>query len=302
MDKKVLDWLLEGPPWLKYAVELQLLDSKPDPKPALRDVPIQKIIIRLKNHTTGIPAIKTGLVHYTETGKAYWDLFFLADIGLTIRDTGLETEAEEIFRYQSRDGSFTIPPNVQDNYFCMSAILLSSLAKMDYHDDPRVLKYIRAAVGSQMSTGGWDCYGNDSTSNLSCPMDDMNILMLLGQYKDYRENPKLSKAIDHLLAHWEMGVNIYGFGVGKRFRSLQYPAVKYGILRVLDALSYFPYAVKSKTYKNMLDFVHAKAKDGRYQAEATEFDFTDFDFSQTKKPSQWLTFLVNRIDKRVAQV
>ena len=302
MDKKVLDWLLEGPPWLKYAVELQLLGLKPDPKPAIRDTSIQKIIIRLKNHTTGIPGIKTGLVHYTETGKAYWDLFFLADIGFSVCDAALEAEAEEIFRYQSRDGTFTIPPNVQDNYFCMSAILLSSLAKMDYHDDPRILKYIRVAVGAQMSTGGWDCYGNDETSGLSCPMDDMNILMLLGQYKDYRENPKLSKAIDHLLAHWEMGVNIYGFGVGKRFRSLQYPAVKYGILRVLDTLSLFPYAVKSKGFQNMLDFVHAKAKDGRYPPEATEYDFVDFDFSQTKEPSRWITFLVNRIDKRVASI
>ena len=27
----------------------------------------------------------------------------------------------------------------------------------------------------------------------------MNILMLLGQYRDYRENPKLNGAIDHLL-------------------------------------------------------------------------------------------------------
>ena len=88
MDKKVLDWLLEGPAWLKYAVELQLLDRQPDVKPALQDKSIQKIISRLKSQDAGIPAIKSGRVHYTETGKAYWDLFFLADIGLTIHDVG----------------------------------------------------------------------------------------------------------------------------------------------------------------------------------------------------------------------
>jgi hypothetical protein len=302
LDKKTLDWLLEGPPWLKYAVESQLLDTKPDVKPVLRDSSIQKIINRLKSQTAGIPAIKSGKVHYTETGKAYWDLFFLADIGLTIRDIGLEVETEEIFRFQSRDGTFTIPPNVKDNYFCMSAILIASLAKMGYRDDPRVIKYMRAAMGSQMPGGGWDCYEEEFSSGLSCPMDDMNILMLLGQYKDYRENPKLNKVIDHLLAHWEMKVNIYGFGVGKRFRSLQYPAVKYGILRVLDALSLFPYAVKSQTFQNILDFVHAKAKNGRYFAESTDMVYPDFDFSQTKEPSRWITFLVNRIDKRVDKV
>jgi hypothetical protein len=299
LDKKVLDWLLEGPAWLKYAVGFQLLDTKPDITPVLQDSSIQKIISRLKGSNAGIPAIKSGRVHYTETGKAYWDLFFLADIGLSVSDLGLDSFAEEIFRYQSREGSFTIPPNVQDNYFCMSAILLSSLAKMGYRDDPRVIKYLRAAMSSQMTGGGWDCYGDSDGSGGSCPMDDMNILMLLGQYLDYRDNPKLYGAIEHLLSHWKEGTHLYGFGVGKRFRSLQYPAVKYGILRVLDVLSLFPYAVKSRGFRNMLDFVHAKAVNGRYFAESTDIVYTDFDFSQTAEPSRWITFLVNRIDKRV---
>jgi hypothetical protein len=124
LDNKVLDWLLEGPAWLRYAVELQLLDSQPDAGPALQDSAIREIITRLKGRDVGLPALKTGRVHYTEAGKAYWDLFFLADIGLTAAQAGLGNEVEEIFRFQSRDGSFVIPPNVQDNYFCMSAILL----------------------------------------------------------------------------------------------------------------------------------------------------------------------------------
>ncbi len=301
MDKKVLDWLLEGPAWLKYAVELQLLDRQPDIKPALEDKSIPKIITRLQSKDAGIPAIKPGLVHYTATGKVYWDLFFLADIGFTLQDFGLEAEAEKIFRFQTQDGTFIIPPNVKDNYFCMSAILMSSLAKMGYRDDPRLIKYIRAAMVDQLPGSGWDCFAYDYGPGYSCPMDDMNVLMLLGQYQDYRNNPKLNKAIDHLLQHWETGENIYGFGVGSRFKSLQYPAVKYGILRVLDALSLFPYAVKQKPFQNMVDFVHAKAKDGRYFAEATDMVYTDFDFSQMKEPSRWITFLVERIGKRVEE-
>jgi hypothetical protein len=301
LEKKILDWLLEGPEWLKYAVKLQLLDQKPDVSPALKETPIQKLVARLKSNETGISAIKSGRVHYTETGKAYWDLFFLADIGFTVKDLGLEAEAEEIFRFQSRDGSFTMPPNVKDNYWCMSAILLSSLARMGYRDDPRVIKYVRAALSEQIPGGGWDCYAYDYGPGYSCPMDDMNVLMLLGQYLDYRENPKLNGALDHLIEHWEAGDNRYGFGVGKRFRSLTYPAVKYGILRVLDVLSLFPYAVRSRGFKNMLDFVKAKAKDGRYFAEPADMTYTDFDFSKTAGPSRWITFLVGRMVKRVEE-
>ncbi len=302
MEKKVLDWLLEGPAWLKYAVQLQLLDENPDIESVREDSAIKGLISRLGDSNYGIPALKNGRVHYTETGKAYWDLFILADIGLTFKDLSLETLAEDIFRFQRQDGSFVIPPNVQDSYFCMSAILISSLARMGYRDDPRVEKYIRLALNSQSNDGGWYChyFGYDPDVE-SCPMDNLNLLMLLGQYENQRENPKLNGAIDSLLEHWENRLHLHGFGIGRRFRSLQYPAVKYGILRVLDVLSLFPYAVDSRSFRSMVDLVEQKAIDGKYTPEIINGAYTDFDFAQMEKPSRWLTFLVNRIEKRAEQ-
>ena len=41
MDKKALDWLREGPAWLKYAVERQLLNLQSDVSPVLKDSAIQ---------------------------------------------------------------------------------------------------------------------------------------------------------------------------------------------------------------------------------------------------------------------
>ena len=268
----------------------------------LKDEAIQNLIARLKGTVAGVPAIKSGHVHYTEAGKAYWDLFFLADIGLKVNDLGLEHEAEEIFRYQTREGAFIIPPNVKENYFCMSAILVSSLAKMGYGDEPRIKKYIQAAMSEQMTSGGWDCYAENFNPEGSCPMDNLNLLMLLGQYVQYQHGPVLSGAIDLLLSHWQEGSHLYGFGVGKRFRALEYPAVKYGILRVLDVLSLFPYAVKSRSFQSMLGFVHNKAVNGHYHVESAEGAYADFDFGRAGEPSRWLTFLVGRIDKRVEEL
>ena len=300
MNQEVINWLLQGPDWLKYAVELQLLDLKPDVQPVLRDSSITKIIHRLKDNQLGIPALKSGKVHYTETGKAYWDLFFLADIGLTINDLGLEREAAEVLSLQAQDGSFTIPPNVRDNYFCMSAILISSIARMGYCDDPQLKKYIRVILNSQNLDGGWHCYNGDfEMSGIeSCPMDNLNILMLLGQYENYRSNPILNRALDSLLEHWQIRDRRHGFGIGRRFMSLQYPAVKYGILRVLDVLSLFPYAVEKRNFKSMLDSIKQKASGGKYFAETTNGSYSEFDFSKQEEPSRWLTFLINRIEKR----
>ena len=301
LDKKVLDWLLAGPAWLKYAVELQLLNAHPDVALVFQDAAIQKVVARLRDKDVGIPALKSGKVHYTESGKAYWDLFFLADIGFSVSDLGLEKEAAEIFKYQSADGSFTIPPNVRDNYFCMSSILLSSLTKMGYRRDPRLEKYTRLLISSQSYGGGWHCYDDEfgRVEIGACPMANLNALMLLGQYETYRRSPAFKSAIDLLLQHWRIRANLHNFGVGRRFTSLQYPAVKYGILRVLDALSLFPYAIKSPDFQNMLDYVHNKALDGRYYAESFDSTYAGFDFAQDMQPSRWITFLVARIDKRV---
>ena len=119
MDKKVLDWLLAGPAWLRYAVELQLLDARPDVTPVLQDSAIQKIIARLKGSTAGIPALKTGKVHYTETGKAYWDLFFLADIGLNARDSGLDSEVGR--RYSAFSRAMVLSPSPPMSRITISA-------------------------------------------------------------------------------------------------------------------------------------------------------------------------------------
>jgi hypothetical protein len=297
LNKNILNWLLQGPPWLVYAVESQLLDRTPDPAAAVRDPAVVGLVARLRSRDRGLPALGGGRVHYTETGKAYWDLFILADIGLSIADLGLREEAEAVFGFQSADGTFRIPPNVRPHYYCMSAILVAALAKMGYRDDPRVAAYSNAALRDQQRGGGWDCYGDDYGS---CPMDNLNLLMLLAQYEARRRDPALDGALDCLLSHWERGDNRYGFGVGRRFRALTYPAVKYGVLRVLDVLSLFPRAVESPAFTAMLDHVRGLAVDGRYYAAPVDDAYTEFDFGQTGEPSRWLTFLVSRIERRAA--
>ena len=183
----------------------------------------------------------------------------------------------------------------------MSAILVSSVARMGYRDDPRLKKYIQSILASQVPGGGWDCYDGGMGYLDACPMDNLNILMLLGQYEQYINNSGLNGAIDLLLEHWESREHLYGFGIGRRFMSLQYPAVKYGILRVLDVLSLFPYAVNSQSFQSMLAFVHRKASGGKYYAESTDAAYSGFDFSQKEQPSRWLTFLISRIEKQAGK-
>jgi len=300
MDKEITDWLLAGPAWLKFTVQSQLLGINTDTTAAARDGAIVKLTARVKDGRSGLPALKTGAVSCESAGSAIWDIFFLADIGLTAADLDLEREIEYVLGQQLGSGEIITEPGMAANYYCMSAILISAIARMGYREDRRVNQYVRAVIQSQHGDGGWIC---EDYYTESCPMDNLNVLQLLGQYPKHRRNPRFHGAIDLLLEHWRRRQEkwrLYGFGIGRRFLSLEYPAIKYGILRVLDVLSLFPYATAQPGFRNMLDFVRAKGRNGRYYAEPTTGAYRDYDFGQTALPSRWLTFLINRIERRSA--
>lgn len=48
----------------------------------------------------------------------------------------------------------------------------------------------------------------------------------------------------------------------------------------------------------MLQTVKQKAVDGKYTPESVAKAYHTFDFGQKKEPSRWLTYLINRIEKR----
>ncbi len=303
MNESIIQWLVSGPEWLKYAVERQLLGSRPDVAPVLRDPAIVEIVRRLKEKKRGIPGINSGYISSDEYGTPYWDLFFLADLGLNARELDLDREIEEYLDSQSPRGTYITEFGMEPSYFCKSAILLGAIARMGYLNDPHIQKYLGLFLNSQRLDGGWYCNPNHDPGGPfqyepSCPQNNLNILLLLGQYPEYQNDARFNGAIDLLLKHWEnrhTGEQIVYFGIGRRYQALQYPATRYGILRVLDAISLFPYARKNASFHNMLDFVHHKAMNGKYAVE-NGTAYTDLETSG--QPSRLITFIVNRIEKR----
>jgi hypothetical protein len=304
MNQDTINWLLAGPSWIKYAVERQLLGLKPDVEPVLNDPAILEIIERLKNKRRGIPAINSGIMHSDQYENPYWDLFFLADIGLSATDLSITQEIDDFLESQSSRGTYITELGMEPSYYCKSAILLSAIERMGYQNDPHIKKYIQLFLTSQRLDGGWYCNPNHDPGNFyqdepSCPQNNLNILLLLGQYAKYQNDPGYNGAIELLLKHWEMrntGIQLVYFGVGKRYQSLKYPATRYGIVRVLDAISLFPYSFKRASFHSMLDFVHNKSVDGKYFVESPS-PYTDLE--PKGEPNRLLTFIISRVDLRV---
>lgn len=307
MDDKVFEWMTEEDAWLNFAVETQIFNHKPDSSVILNDPSIEAIINRVKDSSVGIPAMKTGKITYISTGNAFWDLFFLSDIGLNAEDIHIQEEVSLLWDLQNGDGTFVVQEGTKSSYLCVPTIILASLSKMGYADDPHIQRFIDKIFETQRLDGGWHCAINRATGKKlqdteSCPMDNLNILMLLGQYDKFKNDMRLKGAIDLLLKHWQRRSEPwrpYGFGIGNDFAKLKYPAIKYGILRVLDVLSLYPYAIKSSEFNEMLTSVMSKSVEGKFYAESVSRSYAEFDFGQTKTPSRWITFLIYRLQKRV---
>ncbi len=303
MEMKIVEWLLEGPPWLQYAVHKQLLGSQPDAQ-TIKDQQIQGLIDVLLGEY-GLDSIMDGTAAYKK--EAFWYLYFLADIGFTAADLSLESELQRILELEDENHKFLLSQEMKPDYFCISSILLSSLAQMSEVCKTKLLPHVDTILEAQRFDGGWHCaksraVGGRLEHSDSCPMDNLNILMLLSRYEAFREDPRLDGAIDLLLRHWESRDDKwrpYGFGVGTQYMKLRYPEEKYGILRVLDVLSCYPHALQSEACGSMFEAVKRKSPEGRYMAESARQSFNEFDFGQKREPSRWITFLVTRIEKRM---
>lgn len=304
MNKNIKEWLLEGPPWIKYAVEKQLLHKNLSPILVNNSNEIKNIVDFLTINENGLQSVINGNASYNK--EVFWYLYFLSDIGFSSDDLSLQNLFREIIKLQSENNRFVLSKEMKPDYFCISSILLSSMVRMSEECRNKIKAHVELLISKQRLDGGWHCAKNRAIgckleNSESCPMDNLNILMLFSEYEEFRNDPRLNGAIDLLLSHWERRDEAwrpYGFGIGTQFKKLRYPEAKYSILRVLDVLSMYPYAIRSDAFKSMLSAVKEKSSNGKYTADSVMKSFSDFDFGQKKESSRWITFLIERIEKR----
>jgi hypothetical protein len=300
----LLNWLLEGPEWLKFAVRKHLLGQKPGLGDSIKANGVTELVQVIQSQNQGFDVLIKGNISYTR--ELYWYLFFLSDIGFKAKELNIDGAFQKVLELENDHHKFLISKEMKPDYFCISSILLTALVRMSKDVKDRLRAHLEIIMGAQRLDGGWHCAksraaGQRLEESKSCLMDNLNILMLLAEYEEYINEPKLEGAIDLLLEHWrrrDEKWRPYGFGIGSEFKKLRYPVFKYGILRILDVLSRYPYGVKQVEFKDMLRFVVQKAENGQYRAESISKMFKQFDFGQRKEPSRWITFLINRIEKK----
>ncbi|MBN2238839.1 MAG: hypothetical protein JW712_03615 [Dehalococcoidales bacterium] len=308
----VLRWLLDGPPWVEYRTRIDLLDQDETEPEVIRarQAMIDHPLIRGLVEELSVWPWKTN-VRLSNAAYPMHKLVFLADIGMTAADTGITEIAEDVMSAQSPEGAFQLPSGSGWAWkACDYPSLLYALVKTGLAEDPRVRKSIDTLVRYSF-VNGWPCvmsrdlqwYSEPGPYDDCCPVVNIIALKTLALLPEWQDSKAARDGTDTLLKLWEQRrtqrPNL--FGMGKRFQQLKAPFVWYDILHLLEVLTQFPRIRDDKRLREMVKIIEDKADSRqRYTVESDSPGWEEWDFGQANEPSQWLTFVVHRILRRMA--
>jgi hypothetical protein len=316
-----IDWLLEGESWIEYRARLDLLgqserDShvKSARKSMLADTQVQNLLTEL----SGWPG--TVISSHKSASQPFHRLTFIADLGLTVNDPGVDTIVAHILEHQSTEGPFQLPMNIpthfggtgQDQWawaLCDAPLIVYALAKFGLRNEPA----IQAAIGylsGLLSDNGWPCavskelgkFRGPGRKDDPCPFANLAMLKALSEIGGLRDSPACHTGADTLLDLWSKSTtqHPYMFYMGTDFRKLKVPFVWYDLMHVLDVLSRFSWLKKDTRLLEMLEILKSKAdQQGRFTLESIWTAWKDWEFGQKREPSRWLTLLAWRTIERV---
>lgn len=321
MNAELVDWLLDGEKWIEYRTRRDLLDQPEDDPPviAARDALLADERVKdLLGELSGWPG--KVIASHKSAGQPFHKLTFIADLGLTMNDPGMETIISRIFAHQSDEGPFQLPMVISASHggtgeegwawaLCDAPLILYALAKFGLRENPAVKSAITHLTGL-IRENGWPCavskelgdFRGPGRKDDPCPFANLAMLKALAEFDELRDSEACQIGAETLLTLWSESrtKHPYIFYMGTDFRKLKVPFIWYDIMHVLEVLSRFPWLREDERLHEMLRIIQDKADDqGRFTLESVWNAWKGWEFGQKKDPSRWLTLRAWQIIRRV---
>lgn len=320
MMNDTINWLLNSEPWIEYRTRLDLLGQSE------QDQSVRNAMHRIISHPQ-IQGLLNDLYKWQEqivnnhknAELPLHKLSFIADIGLSIKEPEVSKIANLIMAHQDTNKIYQVTMNIPKHFggsgdntwgwmLCDAPIIFYSLIKFGVPSSSLIsgitylISFIRA--------NGWPCtvspemgkFRGPGRKDDPCPYATLLMLKLLSQVKEFKNCKESRVGIEILLKLWEDSreVHPYMFYMGTDFRKLKAPTMWYDIVSVTDVLSQFEWLRSDDRLKEMIEIIKSKVDDNGFLTPESEYKACKaWDFGQKKKPSQWLTFLIFRILKRM---
>lgn len=321
MDK-VIEWLLEGPPWVQYRTRLDLLGQAENNSEVVH---ARQAMMAHPQVQTLISELKTwpglALKRHNDAGHLLHKLVFISDLGIRVTDPGVKEIIGNILQNQSKEGAFQVIANVSPQFggsgqdqlawmLCDAPSILYSLVKLGIGESPTIQSAAKH-LGSLSFDNGWPCvvspefgkFRGPGRKTDPCPYATLISLKALAQFPEWRDSKVCKIGTETIMQLWERRKERrpYLFAMGTDFAKLKMPLIWYDILHVLEALSYFPFLYQDKRLLEMVELIKSKSNtEGRFAAESVWKAWSEWEFGQKKVPSFWVTLEVHRILKRLS--
>jgi hypothetical protein len=311
MDGPVLQWLLAGDPVLRAVVHRDLLDDPSKMDGVAADPRIQAMFRKVSDWPWPI------LTSHKSAGHPIHQLAFLAELGVDLERSvgnGLLRSVTDTMV----DGLPRLLTNVPERYggsgknewawaLCDAPLVLYSLWRcfpsFDGEAGMRTLILLSRENGMPCRVspelGKWRGPGRKDDP---CPLASLYTLRTARWSKDKASEDLARTISDSLLSLWEGSRerHPYMFFMGTDFRKLKLPFVWYDILNVADTLSLCPWVHDDGRFQEMLSVIDLKRDaEGRYTPGSVWTSWKGWDFCQKKEASRWVTFVVERLHRRV---
>jgi hypothetical protein len=321
IGQETIDWLLAGEPWIEYRTRLDLLgQSGQDPRViAARQATVahhrvQELVAGLANWPG------TVIASHKSAGQPFHRLTFLADLGLTAADGGVDAIVTRILSHQSAEGPFQLPMNISVQYggngaeqwawaLCDAPLIVYALLNFGLESEPAVQSAV-AHLAGLVRANGWPCavsrelgaFRGPGRKADPCPFANLAMLKALANVGALRDGPASHAGAETLLDLWDTSrlQHPYMFFMGTDFRKLKAPFIWYDLLHVLDVLSRFSWLKDDPRLLDMLSLLKSKMdRQGLFTVESVWTAWKEWEFGQKKTPSRWLTLLAWRIIGRL---
>jgi hypothetical protein len=259
--------------------------------------------------------VRSILARSGENGGPYWSredgnihapagfstidvLNVLGELGAT---TGSHAEVakavEFVFGYQTPQGAFRYSP-ASSKFPCMTGQILAGFGRVGAIGDSRCAASFSWLLENQADDGGWRCatvkLGRSPETDASNPGATLYVLDALRLHHEQvtgSDRDRIDRAVESLLSHWETRAPLGPclFGIGSRFRRVEYPFLRYNLFYYVYVLSHYPAARYDPRFSQVFRELKAHTQAGQMIVEAPHHKWQAYAFARKGCPSALAT-------------
>jgi len=318
----MINWLLEGEPYVQYAVRKNILRQNTN---ELSDLKSSILLdARIQKYLSDIADFNATLVtNHKNPDLPIHKLLFLLELGLDTDIPHIGMAIQQILQNKDENGIPKSMTNVPKHFggtgedtlawaLCDAPLMLYALIKSGINYENHVKGGVEHILGLYR-VNGFPCavsselgkFRGPGKKDDCCPYATLITLKLLTIIPEYQKSELANQIINNLLDLWERSheQHPYMFYMGTDFRKLKAPALWYDIVSMAECLSYFESAREDQRFHEMLDIIENKANlSNQFIPESVYQKCKEWDFGQKKQPSAWLTYLCIRLLERSGRI